>query len=71
MKTPQIAAMPGFAPLGFSDPRKLQEDQAALARRKAAAPLLAAKPQEACDIGLFSDEPAQIDLVDISRRAPR
>lgn len=38
---------------------------AELARRKAAAPLLATKTQKPCDIGLFSDEAAQLDLVEM------
>jgi hypothetical protein len=71
MKTPQVPAMAGFAPLGFRDPRKLQEDQAEVARRRAAAPLKPTAPQAACDLGLFGDEPAQIDLIDQVRRAPR
>jgi hypothetical protein len=44
-------------------------DQAEIARRKAAAPLLASKPQQAADFGLFGDSAAQTDLVDMSRRA--
>lgn len=39
-----------------------------LARRKAAAPLRPGKPQAPCDIGLFGDEAAQLDLVDAARR---
>lgn len=49
----------------------LSQDQAELARRKAAAPLLASKPQQAADFGLFGDTAAQTDLVDMSRRAKR
>jgi hypothetical protein len=63
MKTPQVAAMPGMAPLGFMRPAA--RDQAALAQRKANAPLLAPKPQAACDVGLFGDEAAQIDLIEM------
>lgn len=40
----------------------------ALLNRKAAAPLKPAKPQEPCDVGLFSDDAAQLDLVDMARR---
>ena len=69
MKTPQVPAMPGMTPLGLLNP--LSQDQAALARRKAAAPLLASKPQQAADFGLFGDSAAQTDLVDMSRRAKR
>ncbi len=64
MKTPQITALPGMTPLGVLNP--LSADQATLAQRKALAPLLAAKPQQPCDIGLFSDEAAQIDLLDMN-----
>ena len=70
MKTPQVPAMPGISPLGFRIPT-LQQSQAELARRKAAAPLKPQAEQRACDHGLFSDEPAQIDLCDLARRAPR
>jgi hypothetical protein len=47
-------AMPGTAP-----------DVAGLLRQKAAAPIKPAKPQKPCDIGLFSDEADQIDLVEM------
>jgi hypothetical protein len=43
-------------------------DLAGLARLKAAAPLKPRKPQETCDIGLFSDDARQIDLIDLTRR---
>jgi hypothetical protein len=36
-------------------------------RRRAAEPLRATKPQRPCDHGLFSDNRAQIDLIDIAR----
>ena len=65
MKVPQIAPLAGMTPLGIGN--TLSQDQAALARRKAAQPLLAAKPQAPCNVGLFSDEAAQIDLIEISR----
>ena len=45
----------------------LSQDQAALARRKAAAPLLASKPQQAADFGLFGDSSKQTDLCDLVR----
>ena len=89
MKTPQVPAMAGMAPLGYSVridehgaqvriPRAavdldgpllnpLRQDQAEIARRKAAAPMLAPKPQVACDHGLFSDASAQSDLVAMVR----
>lgn len=44
---------------------------ATLAQRRAAAPLKPRKPQEACDIGLFGDSAAQIDLIDLSRKEPK
>lgn len=34
-------------------------------RLKAAAPIMAPKPQKPCDIGLFSDEADQLDLVEM------
>lgn len=43
-------------------------DLAELARRRASAPLKPSKPQAACDVGLFSDDSAQLDLVDLARR---
>jgi hypothetical protein len=39
----------------------------ALAKRKAAMPLRATSPQQPCDVGLFSDDAAQTDLVDLLR----
>ena len=47
----------------------LPADQAALARRRAAAPLKPAKPQQPCDVGLFSDVAAQTDLLDMARKS--
>jgi hypothetical protein len=38
-------------------------DLAGLLRLKAAAPIKPAKPQKPCDVGLFSDDADQIDLV--------
>jgi hypothetical protein len=40
-------------------------DMAGMLRRKAEAPILAPKPQKPCDIGLFSDEADQLDLVEM------
>ena len=34
-----------------------------LAKRQAAAPLKPNKPQEPCDVGLFSDDARQLDLI--------
>jgi len=76
MKTPQIPAMPGMTPLGILPSDKprgpdfrllnpLHVDQATLAQRKANAPLLAPKPQKPLDIGLFSDEANQLDLIEM------
>jgi hypothetical protein len=39
-------------------------DYAGLARKRASAPLMASKPQLSCDVGLFSDDADQLDLVD-------
>ena len=41
--------------------------QGALAKRKAAEPLRATSPQKPCDVGLFSDDAAQSDLIDLLR----
>lgn len=41
---------------------------AELIRRRASAPLKPSKPQAACDVGLFSDDSAQLDLVDLARK---
>lgn len=38
-----------------------------LARRAAAAPLAPTVPQQACDVGLFSDAACQTDLVALAR----
>ena len=38
-------------------------DFAGLARQRAAAPLKPKKEQEPCDVGLFSDQSSQLDLV--------
>lgn len=42
-----------------------EQRAAELAKQKAAAPMLAPKPQKPCDVGLFSDNAAQIDLLDL------
>lgn len=63
MKTPQVPAMPGMVPLGLTRP--LSRDLAELAQRKANAPLKPAKPQAPCDIGLFSDDANQLDLIEM------
>lgn len=66
MKTPQVPAMPGMSPLGFMRP--VSQDQAALAQRKANAPLKPKVAQVACDVGLFGDDMLQSDLIDRGRR---
>jgi hypothetical protein len=43
--------------------RGMSADIANLLRQKAAAPIKPAKPQKPCDVGLFSDDADQIDLV--------
>lgn len=42
-----------------------EERAADLAKRKAAAPITPRKPQLPCDVGLFSDEASQIDLIEM------
>ena len=41
-----------------------EPDLAGALQRKADAPLKPRKPQEPCDVGLFSDENKQVDLID-------
>jgi hypothetical protein len=36
-------------------------------KRQAAAPLRPRKPQQQCDVGLFSDDRQQMDLVETAR----
>ena len=50
---------------GQGDLPQTEERLAALARLKAAAPMRPDKPQKPCDVGLFSDESAQLDLVEM------
>ena len=45
-----------------------EPDQAGALQRKADAPLKPRKPQEPCDLGLFSDENKQADLIDQLRK---
>jgi hypothetical protein len=59
MKTPQVAALPGMTPLGMKQQ----------AERAAAKPLRPAQPQEPCDVGLFSDDSKQVDLIDLVRQS--
>ena len=65
MKTPQIKPMAGMAPLGFMSP--VARDQAALAQRKANAPLRPTVAQASMDVGLFGDDARQSDLIDAVR----
>jgi hypothetical protein len=43
-------------------------DNAGLVKLMASAPLRAPKPQQPCDIGLWSDDARQIDLLDLTAR---
>lgn len=52
--------LPGQAELPDTAPRS-----ADIAKRQAAARLKPGKPQKPCDIGLFSDDADQIDLVEM------
>jgi hypothetical protein len=44
---------------------RLAADQKTVAERRWTAPLKAPKPQQPCDIGLFSDDRLQLDLVEM------
>jgi hypothetical protein len=44
---------------------RLAIDQKTVAERRWKAPLKALKPQQPCDIGLFSDDHLQLDLVEM------
>lgn len=44
---------------------RIAADQKIVAERKWLKPCTATKPQKACDHGLFSDEAAQLDLVEM------
>jgi hypothetical protein len=46
-------------------------DLAGLAKKRAGEPLRPRVPQAACDVGLFGDTAAQLDLVDACRRLAR
>jgi hypothetical protein len=54
----QQTTIPGTAPI----------TQRELAERRARNPLRPNVAQKPCDVGLFSDESAQLDLVDLARR---
>ncbi len=44
---------------------RLATDQKTVAERQWQKPLMAPKPQQPCDHGLFSDEALQLDLVEM------
>jgi hypothetical protein len=50
---------------GQLDLPETPERPADLAKRLAQAPLQPAKEQKPCDLGLFSDDAKQVDLIDI------
>jgi hypothetical protein len=52
---PQQTELPGIAP-----------DIGGTLARKVTAPLKPTKPQEPCDVGLFGDNAAQLDLVEMA-----
>lgn len=54
---------------GQIDLPETPERSADLAQRKASAPMLAPVPQKPCDVGLFGDSAAQIDLLDLLSRS--
>lgn len=49
--------------------RRRHDDLKLTLRARAAAPLKPAAAQAACDVGLFSDDRQQLDLVDMTRRS--
>lgn len=53
-----MTTLPGFAPI----------TDAERAQRRASQPLKPKADQRPCDVGLFSDERAQLDLVDMARQ---
>lgn len=46
----------------------MPHDIAGAVQRRANARLMASKPQQACDSGLFSDEANQLDLIEVTRQ---
>jgi hypothetical protein len=48
-----------------------EPDLAGALQRKADSPLKPSRPQEPCDVGLFSDHSKQVDLVDRLRKTLR
>jgi hypothetical protein len=61
VKTPQAAPLSGMTPMGF------KSDVKGALQRKANAPLCATTAQRPCDVGLFSDDASQLDLIDMVR----
>jgi hypothetical protein len=61
MAKPKQIKVPGTEPLTSAE----------MAKRQAAAPLRPIVAQKPCDVGLFSDNAAQVDLIDMLRRSPR
>lgn len=55
--------LPGQMELPQTDPRPAE-----LAKRNITSRLLAKAPQKPCDIGLFGDDAAQTDLLDLAKR---
>ena len=49
-------------------PFQIPHDVKGAVQRRADARLLAPKPQQPCDVGIFSDDANQLDLVDLARR---
>ena len=52
MKTPQVEALPGMTPLGIKPYAQILADK----------PIMAPKPQQPCDVGLFGDAHKQTEL---------
>lgn len=50
---------------GQIDLPQTEERMGDLAKAKALAPMRPAKPQKPCDVGLFSDEADQMDLIEM------
>jgi hypothetical protein len=50
---------------GQLDMPQTEERAAELAKLKAAAPMRPVKPQKPCDVGLFSDDADQMDLIEM------
>lgn len=64
MRVPQVPAMAGMSPLGFKEPPRATNEKT-LAERKWRASNKPAQVQLPCDVGLFSDDHLQLDLVEM------